>query len=168
MLQSHENRRLSSPLLEGMLLKIGTFFKQLNTLQKEFSDFGNAVHSSALQEVEQEREVAFEVEVVREVQKLVHFTPLFFPCLHKDILGFIQTGRLASDSDGYEHAFAALKRTGVGKRHGINSNAMSSRLFVSKEFMRTMKFPLGQMNDNFLVRVNKILSHMPKISFLDN
>jgi hypothetical protein len=52
--------------------------------RKAFQDTGNAVHSSTLQEVEQEREVAFEVETVREVQKPVHYSPLTFRGLHRD------------------------------------------------------------------------------------
>lgn len=39
---------------------IALFMKQLNARRKVFQDTGNAVHGSALQEVEQEREVAYE------------------------------------------------------------------------------------------------------------
>lgn len=138
----------------GYAPEIGTFIKQLNIRRKQFQDIGSAVHSSALQEVEQEREVAFEVETVREVQKPVHFTPLSFPCLHKDIIRFVETGGLVSDSDGYEHAFVTLKRTSLGKKYGINRGFTGSRLFVSKEFMRTVKLPLSQANDSFLVGFN--------------
>lgn len=40
--------------------KISEFIKELNVRRKGFQDSGNAVHGSALQEVEQEREVAYE------------------------------------------------------------------------------------------------------------
>jgi hypothetical protein len=46
--------------------------KELGIRRKAFQDTGNAVHSSALQEVEQEKEVAFEVETICEVQKQEH------------------------------------------------------------------------------------------------
>ena len=75
--------------------------KELNVRRKGFQDSGNAVHGSALQEVEQEREVAFEVEVVREVEKPVHYSPLSFPGLHQDIIDFVKTGTLAARSGGY-------------------------------------------------------------------
>lgn len=127
------------------------YMKELNFRRKGFQDTGNAVHGSALQEVEQEREVAFEVEAVREVEKPVHYSPLSFSGLHKDIMSFVKTGRLAVGDGGYEHASVALRRTGLGLKHGINSEAAVSKLFVSKEFTRTVSIPLGCTNDNFLV-----------------
>jgi hypothetical protein len=39
--------------------RIAVFTKELNTRRKGFQDTGNAVHGSVLQEVEQEREVAY-------------------------------------------------------------------------------------------------------------
>ncbi len=131
--------------------EINGFMKHLNTQRRGFRDLGNAVHASALQEVEQEREVAFEVEAVREVQKPVHYSPMVFPGLHKDIVRFVETGRLAAGSAGYEHAFVALRRTALGLKYGIRSEATASNLFVSKEFGRTVKTPLGLPNDNFVV-----------------
>ena len=44
--------------------KIASFMKELNSRRKGFQDTGNAVHGSALQEVEQEREVAYEGMVI--------------------------------------------------------------------------------------------------------
>ncbi|KAF7513900.1 hypothetical protein GJ744_006514 [Endocarpon pusillum] len=137
--------------------QVAAFMKELNVRRKGFQDTGNAVHGSALQEVEQEREVAFEVEAVREVEKPVHYSPLSFSGLHKDIVSFMKTGRLAAGDGGYEHVSVALRRTGLGLKHGINSEAAVSRLFVSKEFMRTVSIPLGRTNDNFLRQVNWIL-----------
>jgi hypothetical protein len=89
--------------------QITTFLKGLDSIKQSFQDTGVAVHASALQEVEQEREVAYEVEAVREVQKQVYFDPFKFPgTLHKDIENFAKTGRLTADSSGYEHAFAGM------------------------------------------------------------
>jgi hypothetical protein len=130
---------------------LAAFMKELNSRRKGFQDTGNAVHGSALQEVEQEREVAFEVEAVREVEKPVHYSPLSFSGLHKDVVGFVKTGRLVAGYGGYEHAFTALLHTALGLKHGINSEATTAKLFVSKEFTRTVSMPLGRPNDNFLV-----------------
>lgn len=131
--------------------EIAGFMKEINNRRRDFRDCGNAVHGSALQEVEQEREVAFEVEAVREVQKPIHFPPLLFPGLHKDIRRFVETGRLAAGRGGYEHAFSALRRTALGLKYGFRSEAITSNLFVSKEFARTVSMPLGRVDDNFIV-----------------
>lgn len=129
--------------------EIAAFMKELKARRKGFQDTGNAVHGSALQEVEQEREVAVEYENVREVQKPVHYSPLKFPGLHKDILDFVKTGRLAAGSAGYEQAFVTLRRTALGQKYGINSEVTGSRLYVSTEFTRTVRLPLGRPHDHF-------------------
>lgn len=83
--QLYEPRRKlkSAPTPGSLSPEIAAFMKELNIRRKCFQDNGNAVHGSALQEVEQEREVAFEVEAVREVQKPVYYSPLSFPGLHR-------------------------------------------------------------------------------------
>lgn len=132
---------------------IAEFMKELNTRRKGFQDTGNAVHGSTLQEVEQEREVAFEVEATREIQKPTHYSPLSFSRIHKEIVQFVKTGILAVGYGGYEQAFVALRQTSLGIKYGIRSEATSSRLFVSKEFTRTVSIPSDRPNDNFLVSV---------------
>ncbi|KAK5019964.1 hypothetical protein LTR16_000001 [Cryomyces antarcticus] len=134
---------------------IAAFMKELNIRRRGFQDFGNAVHGSALQEVEQEREVAYEVEAVRELQIPTYYTPLSFTGPHRDIVSFVKTGRLAAGSAGYEHAFKALGRTGLGLQYGINEEATTSKFLVSKEFRRTVN--LTRANDNFLRQVHWIL-----------
>ena len=131
---------------------IAAYMKELNTRRKGFQDTGSAVHGSALQEVEQEREVAYEVEAVRELQKPVHYSPLAFPGLHRDMVTFVKTGRLAAGSAGYEQAFVNLRRTALGQKYGINSKATASKLYVSSEFTRTIKLAMMRSNDNFQVR----------------
>jgi hypothetical protein len=131
--------------------EIATFMKNLNTRRKAFRDDGVAVRSSALQEVEQEREVAFEVETVQERQKPVHYTPLTFPGLHRDIRRFAEIGRLVANSAGYEHALVALHRTTIGQKYGINTASSESKLYVSTEFARTVSMPSGRPNNHFLV-----------------
>ena len=131
---------------------IAAFWNKLQLLRKGFQDTGNAVHGSALQEVEQEREIAYEVEAVRQVQKPVHFSPHSFSGIHNDIVSFVKTGRLAADSGGYEQAFVTLRRTAVGHRYEVSKDATASKLYVSMEFTRTVKLPLGRYDDNFQVR----------------
>lgn len=58
--------------------RLAPFVQELNSRRKDFRDSGAAVHGSALMEVEQEREVAHQVEAVRVVQKPVHYTALQF------------------------------------------------------------------------------------------
>ncbi|KAL0254519.1 hypothetical protein SLS55_009995 [Diplodia seriata] len=137
-----------SPQLAGLM-------KELNTLRKGFQDDGNAVHASALQEVEQEREVAHEVENIREVQEPVYFSPIKFPGLHHDIKSFALTGRLVAGSFGYEHMFICLRGTALGSKHRINPEIITSNLFVSKQFTKTVV--LNQPDDNFLRQVAWIL-----------
>lgn len=128
------------------------FVKELNKQRKGFQDTGNAVNGSALQEVEQEREVAIEVQVenVREVQQ-THYQPFGFPKLHHDILAFTKTGRLAADSTAYIPAFVALRQTTLGRKHRISQFANTSKLYVSVEFTRTVKFPTVRTYDHFQV-----------------
>lgn len=128
------------------------FIKELNKQRKGFQDTGNAVSGSALQEVEQERETAIEVQVenVREVQQ-THYQPFGFPGIHRDVLAFAKTGRLAADSTAYIPACMALRQTTLGRKHGIAQFANTSKLYVSVEFTRTVKFPTVRTYDHFQV-----------------
>ncbi len=91
--------------------------------------------SSAFEEVEQEREVEFQVEEVREAQKPTHYRPLSFRGFNENIWNFCLTGVLKGER-GYRQVFAALAETALGKLHQIQ--ATNSRLFVSEEFTRTI------------------------------
>jgi hypothetical protein len=99
----------------------------------------------------------FAVEAVREVQKPVHYPAFTFPGLHRDIISFAKTGRLAADSAAYEQAFSALSRTAVGRKYGITSDATSGKLYVSTEFTKTVNVPSGRPYDHFQRQVNWIL-----------
>jgi Protein of unknown function (DUF3638)/Protein of unknown function (DUF3645) len=153
LVQLYEPRKQPRPVASSGALapEIIAFTKELNKRRKAFQDTNNTVHGSALQEVEQEREVAFEVEAVREVQKQVHYQPFSFPGLHKDVISFAKTGRLTAGSTGYEQAFETLKRTAVGQKYGISSQTAASKLYVSREFTRTVNFLRGPPHDNFQV-----------------
>jgi hypothetical protein len=132
--------------------QLETFRKKLNHLRLGMSSTANILHS-ALEEVEQEREVEFEVEEVREVQKALHYKAHVFPGIHPAISGFVSTGRLYGNA-GYEHVFDAVSRTSIGERFRIKGT--ESRLFVSVEFMKTIK---GGLIDNFLVSSSSFASY---------
>ncbi|KAI9772802.1 MAG: hypothetical protein M1839_002303 [Geoglossum umbratile] len=136
--------------------KLHEIMEELKMRHQDSFANSNAVHSSAFEQVEQEREVAFEVEEVREVQKPKHFKALSFPGLNPAILHFSKTGELI-DSQGYEQVFMALRRTGLGLKYGISATAVPSHLYVSSEFMRTVRLRKGQPDDNLLRPVNWIL-----------
>ncbi|KAJ4247759.1 hypothetical protein NW762_012967 [Fusarium torreyae] len=134
-----------------------SFVQNLNARRKTFQDTGKAVHASALQEVEQEREVAFEVESVRQVKKPQQFAAYSFPGLNASLEAFIRTGRLPADTNYFNHVFHALARTGIGRKFKVHSKATHSKLLETVEFGRTIK-PKGDLStDNFLRPVNWVL-----------
>jgi hypothetical protein len=53
---------------------------------------------------------------------------------------------------GYEHAFAALRRSAIGRKFGIHDCVTRSRFYASLEYSRTVAFPDGKPNDAMLVR----------------
>ncbi|CAJ2504457.1 Uu.00g118510.m01.CDS01 [Anthostomella pinea] len=130
--------------------KLAEFSKELETRKKAFQDTGQAVHASALQEVEQERETEREVEAVRQVKKPPVYQPYSFPGLHRDLETFARTGRVPAGSDTFVPIFTALARTGLGKKHKVNRTIGSSQLFISTEFEKTVKFVIESANDNFM------------------
>ncbi|KAF5720872.1 hypothetical protein FGLOB1_508 [Fusarium globosum] len=133
------------------------FIQDLNARRKTFQDTGRAVHASALQEVEQEREVAFEVESVRQVKKPQHFAAFSFPGLHASLEAFIRTGRLPADTNYFTHVFHALSKTGTGRKYKVQSKVTKSTLLETAEFGRTIK-PKGDLStDDFLRPVNWII-----------
>ncbi|KAJ4298924.1 hypothetical protein N0V90_004167 [Kalmusia sp. IMI 367209] len=125
------------------------FAVELDTRKKNFQDRGIATHSSALEEVEQEREIEHEVENVREPEKPVHFTALNVPPqLHQDIVQFTRSGKIVPGSEAYRPMLFALHRTASGRKYEVLANGKCSGLFVSTQFIRTVK--LVEPNDNFL------------------
>ncbi|OCK74649.1 hypothetical protein K432DRAFT_409689 [Lepidopterella palustris CBS 459.81] len=62
--------------------------------QKQGATRSIGIHSSALGEVEQRREVEFQVEEVHQIQKPAHFQALKFAGVHKDIKNFLISGVL--------------------------------------------------------------------------
>ncbi len=133
------------------------FVTHLQSRKAAFQDDGCAVQPLALQEVEQEREVAFEVEAVRSVQKPRLFHARVFPGLHPDLRRFVKTGYLPAPPTGGESLLQVLARTALGKKHGIALHAGSCRLFASIELSRTVHLFRGESNDNFIVSLLPIM-----------
>lgn len=124
------------------------FIEELSMQRRAANSNGNVICSSVLEEVEQEREVEFQVEEVRQVQKPTRYKALKFPGLHMAVSRFVDTGNLAG-GQGYEHVFDALARTSIGQKYSVCRT--TSNLFVSAEFMRTIELEKRDPNDNFLV-----------------
>lgn len=119
----------------------------------------NAPSSTAFQEVEQEREVAHEVEAIRKVQKPILYEALPYRGLHADIILFERTGRPRHGSSGYGPVPLAIRGTQTGKKYEAAA-AIFHHLLASSEVFRTVK--LGKPDDNFLVRVPFIF--VPSVS----
>lgn len=131
------------------------FMRILATQRKSIGEKldGHGIHSSALEEVEQEREVEFQVEEVRQVAKPVRYQPLRFPGLHDTILNFVRTGQLEGREapEGFMHAFDSLKNTAIGKKFEVQGT--TSHFYCSTEFSRTVHLSKqAKTADNFLVR----------------
>ncbi|KAJ0326470.1 hypothetical protein COL5a_006980 [Colletotrichum fioriniae] len=133
--------------------KIRAFVKELNKRRKAFQDTGRAVHASALQEVEQEREVAFEVETVRQVKKPHHYTALSFPGLHPEVESFAKTGRIPAGAHTFVPAIKSLSKTAIGKKFKVSDRSSRSNLYVTTEFERTVKLSFDLTSDNFLIEL---------------
>ncbi|EMT66903.1 hypothetical protein FOC4_g10003439 [Fusarium odoratissimum] len=150
-----KNRAVGMQTSNNVVLK--GFIRDLNARRKTFQDTGRAIHASALQEVEQEREVAFEVESVRQVKKPQHFAAFSFPGLNASLEAFIRTGRLPADTNYFTHVFHALSKTGIGRKYKVQPKITKSKLLETAEFGRTIK-PKGDLStDDFLRPVNWII-----------
>ncbi|WDK20879.1 hypothetical protein CGRA01v4_12168 [Colletotrichum graminicola] len=147
----------ASDLQTGSHVKIKSFVKELNTRRRAFQDTGRAVHASALQEVEQEREIAFEVETVRQVKKPQRYPALSFPGLHPEVESFAKTGRVPAGALTFIPAIKSLSKTAIGKRFRVSDRSSQQKLFVSAEFERTVKLSFDLTSDNFLRNVNWML-----------
>lgn len=130
-------------------LRLVQFIKKLEIRRKVFQDIENAVHSFALQEIEQEKKVAFEIEIIREVQKQKHYSSLTFRDLHRNIVVFVNTERLTANSVDYEQWFMTFRHIIMSQKHEIRSETMTFKLYVSTEFVRTLNFSSARLADNF-------------------
>jgi len=124
------------------------FSKTLTVARNQSNTTARISDSSALEEVEQEREVECQVEQVRQVEKPGKREPHTFPGLHPAIKNFVDTGYLTGNR-GYMQVFSALARTSIGKTYKVE--ATKDCLYMSVEFERTVMLKQGEFGDRFLV-----------------
>jgi len=129
------------------------FVEELEARRAAFQDTGQAVHSSALQEVEQEREVAFEVEAVRQLKKPINYPALSFRGLSEELKKFVETGRLPAAPSSVMGMLDAISKTHLGAKFQVIQPGRPSKLFVSMEYNRTVQGQASLAIDNFLVRI---------------
>ncbi|VUC34642.1 unnamed protein product [Clonostachys rosea] len=114
---------------------LNAFHRSLHQQMININQSGRQPESSALAEVEQEREVEFEVEQIRENQKRGKFSALFFPGLDPYITRFVETGHL-DDRGPFIQAFTFIGTTKIGRKYGVCETG--TPLFVTQEFTNTV------------------------------
>ncbi|KAJ2891475.1 uncharacterized protein MKZ38_000327 [Zalerion maritima] len=115
--------------------KLREFMEDLGRQRRAADGQALGIQSSALEEVEQEREVEMQIEEIRQAEKPEKYEALAFPGLHSSVLSFVETGSLRG-REGYMQAFSALGDTEIGRKYGVCDTG--SRFFVSTEFTRTV------------------------------
>ncbi|RAL03896.1 uncharacterized protein BO80DRAFT_487696 [Aspergillus ibericus CBS 121593] len=143
---------IDSDLLQG---RVSQFMQELQNRRGRSDLVQNSITGSALEEVEQEREVAYEVEEEREVQRPERLQAYRFPGLHPTLSEFAQTGVL--EGSGTLPAAEVLDATKMAREHEMDSAGLLSHLHVSIEFTRTVKLKRGKERDEFMRPVNWIL-----------
>lgn len=133
------------------------YMKELETRRKGFQDTGAAVHASALQEVEQQRETEYEIELVRQVKRPPPCPPHKFPGLHRDLDNYARTGRIPGGSEWFVPMFRALSRTGLGRKYRVRRDYVGFPLFLSGEFEKTVKVVVESYSDQFMRPVQWVL-----------
>lgn len=165
----------SPPLATSLVLPGGKLEELMLKLSEQKKSGSNTTgHESVLEEVEQEREVEFQAQEVRQRQDRPNYKALQFPGLHPAISRFVETGKLSGEpssgkrkhgkkkrasgsAQGYQHAFSAMASTKIGRMYGVPP-AKESGLFVSSEYMRTVVLRDDGDIDDFLVSENPRLS----------
>ncbi|KAI7763782.1 hypothetical protein LZL87_014121 [Fusarium oxysporum] len=116
---------------------IQSFMKELHGLEADLVKYERRACSSAFDEVEQEREVEFEVHQLREKQNPTYLTALEFPGLDNALVQFCEKSEVELSSLHFIQALDLIGDTNLGLKYGIKGT--SSKLFVSKEFSRTVQ-----------------------------
>ncbi|EAW10826.1 uncharacterized protein ACLA_053000 [Aspergillus clavatus NRRL 1] len=149
------SREASGFHLEG---ELRVYMDELSATRHLSQDL-SLMKTSALEEVEQEREVAYEVQEERQLQRPRRQKALEFPGVNETILEFVRTGFLKGSS-GYMKASKALLSTELARKHQITALPFMPRLYASAELTRTIKLREGERNDNFARPINWILWSM--------
>ncbi|KAF5639084.1 hypothetical protein F52700_4254 [Fusarium sp. NRRL 52700] len=117
--------------------RLQSFMKELHGLEADLVKYQRHARSSAFDEVEQEREVEFEVHQLREKQNPTHLTALTFPGLDNALIQFCDEPEVELASLHFIPVLDLIGDTYIGLKYGVRGS--SSNLFVSKEFSRTVQ-----------------------------
>ncbi|RAK87649.1 hypothetical protein BO79DRAFT_246177 [Aspergillus costaricaensis CBS 115574] len=134
--------------------KVAVYLEQLHHRRHQSDLMQSAITSSALEEVEQEREVAYEIEEEREVQRPQRLQAYGFPGLHPALSQFAMTGQL--QEFGTLTAANVLHESQLSLKFGMKNSNLVPHLLVSHEFTRTVKSK-HRIGDEFTRSVNWLL-----------
>ncbi|KAM7220102.1 hypothetical protein V8F06_004430 [Rhypophila decipiens] len=114
---------------------------QLSKIEEALTDFGDSTSgssptSSMIQE-EQERELAPEIEQERQVSRPAPRKALHHDN-HPDLLTFVRTGQIPTNSDCFLPAFAAMSNTTAASLFPGDLSSFLGNLLVTKDFTRTV------------------------------
>ncbi|KAL2856357.1 hypothetical protein BJX68DRAFT_253486 [Aspergillus pseudodeflectus] len=127
--------------------RVATLMKTLGERRQESQAY-ESILSSAPEEVEQEREVAYEIEEEREMQRPLKPKALKFPGLHASILSFARGGVLVLE--GIVSAAETLEETQLGLKYRIHGSSLVAHLYLSAEFSRTINLKKsGEKDDTY-------------------
>jgi hypothetical protein len=118
--------------------KLGSVIDSLNDKRLAISAASQTIGSSLFCEVgqEQEREVEFEVEQVRELQRPVKLRACEFPGLDPEVRHFVDSGMVRAGSM-VRSMFQYLSKLKVVEKYNVSGNTW--RLFVSPQFEKTVE-----------------------------
>jgi len=137
--------------LEITTSKLRDIFKNLTLQQGATMSKVNQHSFSSLQEVEQEREVFFETETIRKVEKPVYHKPCSFVNLHQDIVAFVQHGTVKIGSTAFDTISNFIRGTRIGKKYQKDIFSAGGNLLISNEFSRTIEITRKQTLDTYIV-----------------
>lgn len=139
----------ASVAIETSVPRLRGYVSKLEAQKREMAQNGDkAIRSTALEEVEQEREVEFEVEQERESERPRHFQALGFH-LDEDVFDFASSGVVKENSLAFIPAFEFLGTMKIGHRHRVK--ATGSTLFVSQQFTRTINHDNAKTSRSMVV-----------------
>ncbi|KAF4949086.1 hypothetical protein FGADI_9160 [Fusarium gaditjirri] len=128
---------LSTALKPVNSAHIRSFMIELHGLEADLAKYQSRACSSTFDEVEQEREVEFEVHQLREKQNPTHLVALEFPGLDKALVQFCEKPEVEVSSLRFIRALDLIGNTSLGLKYGIKGTF--SKLLVSKEFSKTVQ-----------------------------
>lgn len=142
------NTEANTEPIETKSLRLKSVLSRIAEKRATLSKETASGDSTAFQEVEQEREVEFEVEQVRERQRPEKLQALAFPGVSEQLVQFVRNGDLP-DASTIVQAFAYIGNTVIGKKYDVRET--SSQLFVSKQFTKTVASGGSNTNKGLVV-----------------